>query len=92
MNPILQFKIQMTPFTYTYHGRECMGNFLPSDKGRGWIKVFFFDHSAVILPAGIKTSDDKMIWVQCVQQGELVWPHDLLQALAEGIEKTSIPG
>lgn len=80
----------MTPFTFIFHEKECSGNFLSSDKGRGWIKVIFFDHSAIILPAGIKTRDDKMIWVQCVQHGELVWPHDLVQAMAEGIEKSII--
>jgi hypothetical protein len=80
----------MTSFTYTFHERECMGNFLPSDKGRGWIKVIFFDHSAVILPAGFKTREGKMIWVQCIQPGELVWPPDLVQALAEGIEKSGV--
>ena len=78
----------MTPFTFTFHEKECQGYFLPSDKGRGWFKVIFFDHSAVILPAGIKTRDNRMIWVQCVQHGELVWPHELVQAMGEGIDLT----
>jgi hypothetical protein len=78
----------MTPFTFTYHEKECKGNFLPSDKGRGWIKVIFFEHSAIILPAGFQTRDNKMIWVQSIQQGEAVWPHDLIQTLGEAIEKS----
>jgi len=57
-----------------------------TEKGYGWIKVYFFDHSAMILKAGIQNRYDKLIWVQIVQHGELVWPHDLIQALGEGIE------
>jgi hypothetical protein len=80
----------MTTFTFIYHEKECTGNFLPSDKGRGWVKVIFFEHSAVILPAGFQTRDNKMIWVQSIQQGEAVWPHDLIQTLGEAIEKSSL--
>jgi hypothetical protein len=76
----------MTPFTYTYNEKECDGNFLPSDKGRGWIKVMFFDHSATVLPTSIRTKNNKTIWVQTVQPGEYVWPHDLIQALGEAVE------
>jgi hypothetical protein len=76
----------MTRFTYTYNEKECDGNFLPSDKGRGWVKVIFFDHSATVLPTGIRTKNDKTIWVQSVQPGEYVWPHDLIQALGEALE------
>jgi hypothetical protein len=79
----------MTSFTYSYHEKECIGNFLPSDKGQGWIKVIFFEHSTIILPAGFKTKDNKMIWVQSVQQGESIWPHDLIQTLGEAIEMKS---
>lgn len=76
----------MTPFTYTYNEKECDGNFLPSDKGKGWIKVMFFDHSATVLPTGIQTKNNKTIWVQSVQPGEYVWPHDLIQTLGEALE------
>jgi hypothetical protein len=76
----------MVPFSYTYHGQESKGNFIHTEKGYGWIKVFFFEHSAFILKAGFLNKQNKMIWVQIVQHGELVWPHDLIQALGEGIE------
>jgi hypothetical protein len=76
----------MISFTYTYHNRECKGNYLHSEKGYGWIKVFFYDHSAIILRAGIQTKENKMIWVQTIQHGEVVWPHELIQALGDGIE------
>ncbi len=79
----------MITFTYTYHEKECSGNFLPSERGKGWLKVMFFDHSAIILPAGFQTRDNRMIWVQCVQQGDPVWPHELIQTLGEAIELTT---
>ena len=79
----------MTPFTYTYHEKECQGNYFHTEKGYGWIKVFFYDHAAIILRAGILNRQNKMIWVQSVQHGEPVWPHELIQALGEGIEISS---
>ena len=80
----------MTAFTYTYHEKECNGHYLPSDKGKDWIKVIFFDHSAIIMPTGIQTKDNKMIWVQTVQHGEAVWPHELIQAMSEAIGLTRL--
>jgi hypothetical protein len=76
----------MTPFSYTYHEKEGKGYYIHTEKGYGWIKVFFNDHSAMILKASIQNRHNKMIWVQIVQHGELVWPHELIQALGEGIE------
>ena len=76
----------MNSFSYTYHDKEWTGNYIHTEKGYGWIKVFFHDHSAIILKAGFQTRNDKLIWVQIVQHGELVWPHDLIQAMGEGIE------
>ena len=78
----------MTSFTYTYNEKECNGNFLHSDKGKGWIKVIFSDHSAIIIPTSIQTKNHKTIWVQTIQPGEFVWPHDLIQALGEAVEAT----
>ena len=76
----------MTSFTFTYQGVECSGNFCASTRGKGWTKVMFFSHSAVILPADFGTKDDKKIWVQNIQQGESVWPHELIQIMGESIE------
>jgi hypothetical protein len=80
-------QLEMTPFTYIYYEKECKGNFLPSERGYGWFKVFFNDHSAFILRSGIQAKENKMIWVQCVQHDEPVWPHELVQALGEAIEE-----
>ena len=76
----------MTSFTFTYNGTECSGNYAPSTRGKGWIKVIFFDHSAVIVPTSLHINRDKRIWVQNIQQGESVWPHELIQSMGESIE------
>ncbi len=78
----------MVSFSFTYHEKECIGNFLPSDRGKGWLKVIFFDHSAIIQPSGIMNRENKMIWVQVIQPGESVWPHELIQALGEAAVST----
>lgn len=78
----------MESFTFTYHDKECIGNYLVSERGKGWLKVIFFDHSATIQPTGIKTRENKTIWVQVIQAGEAVWPHELIQTLGEAAERT----
>jgi hypothetical protein len=80
----------MIPFTYFYHEKECQGNYHLAEKGYGLFKVFFFEHSAIILKSGIHTKDNQMIWVQNVQHGEPSWPHELIQALGEAIEKCEV--
>jgi hypothetical protein len=78
----------MTSFTFTYNGKECSGNYSPSTRGKGWIKVIFFDHSAVIVPTSLYTNKNKSVWVQNIQNGESVWPHELIQSMGESIELT----
>ena len=76
----------MTSFTFTYNGIECSGNYSPSARGKGWVKVIFFDHSAVIVPTSLRSNKNKGIWVQNIQQGEFVWPHELIQSMGESLE------
>ena len=76
----------MTSFTFTYNGIECCGNYSPSTRGKDWIKVIFFDHSAVIVPTSLRINKNKSIWVQNIQNGESVWPHELIQSMGESIE------
>jgi len=76
----------MTPFTFTYNGIECNGNYCSSTRGKGWIKVIFFDHSAVIVPTSLRINKNRSIWVQNIQNGESVWPHELIQSMGESIE------
>jgi hypothetical protein len=81
----------MTPFNYIYHETECKGNYLPSDKAKGCIKVIFHEHSAIIIPTGIPTRNGQIIWVQLVQPGEAVWPHDLIQIMGEALSAAATP-
>jgi hypothetical protein len=76
----------MTSFKFTYHEKECSGIYLPSERGKGWLKVIFFEHSAVIMPTLIQRVNQKRVWVQTINTGEAVWPHDLIQAIGEAIE------
>ena len=76
----------MTSFNFTYNGIECGGNYSPSIRGKGWIKVIFFDHSAVIVPTSLRINKNKSIWVQNIRNGESVWPHELIQSMGESIE------
>ncbi len=76
----------MRSFTFIYNGRECIGNYSSSTRGKGWIKVIFFEHSAVIVPTSLHTNKNKSVWVQNIQNGESVWPHELIQSMGESIE------
>lgn len=78
----------MTQFDFSFHGNKFTGNFLFSNKGSGWIKVIFQDHSAEIFPTTFQTKENKCIWVQHVRPAEAVWPHELIQAMGECVEMT----
>ena len=77
----------MKSFNFIYNGVECVGNYGPSTRGKGWIKVIFYDHSAVILPTSLRVNQNKRIWVQNIQTGESVWPHELIQSMGESIDQ-----
>lgn len=76
----------MTSFTFTYNGKKHSGNYCPSTRGNGWVKVIFFGHSATILPVTLHINDAKRTWIQNILQGESVWPHELIQTMGESIE------
>ncbi len=77
----------MNSFSFIYHDKKHQGNFLDSDKGRGWVKAIFFEHSAILYPSAIQNKNNRKIWVQVVNTGEAVWPHELIQILGEAIEE-----
>ncbi|HEY4965826.1 MAG TPA: hypothetical protein VII28_05470 [Puia sp.] len=79
----------MIPFEFDFHGEKRNGNYHLIEKEYGCIKVFFHDHSAIILRSGIQTKAKKEIWVQHVHHGAPVWPNELIQALGEGIDSIS---
>lgn len=78
----------MTSFNFTYNGIEYSAYYSPSARGKGWIKVIFFDHSAVIVPTSLHTIKNKSVWIQNIQNGESVWPHELIQSMGESIDLT----
>jgi hypothetical protein len=80
----------MIPFEYNFHGEVHTGNYHIIENEYGCIKVFFHDHSAIILRSGIQTKTKKEIWVQNVHHGAPVWPYDLIQALGEGIDSVTV--
>ena len=41
----------------------------------------------VIAPMGIRSPNGKIIWLQSNKEGEIVQPHDLNQAIGEGLEE-----
>jgi hypothetical protein len=79
----------MIPFEFNFHGEVSNGNYYAIENEYGCVKVFFFDHSAIILRSGIQTKTKKEIWVQHVHHGAPVWPDELIQALGEGIDSIS---
>ncbi|HEY4967340.1 MAG TPA: hypothetical protein VII28_13135 [Puia sp.] len=76
----------MTHFTFKYQEANCGGLFLNSDKGRGWFKVIFFDHSAIIQPTELRSKNNRRIRAKNIQTGDAVWPHEFIQATGESIE------
>ncbi len=76
----------MKTFTFTFKGTAYQGNYCPSTRGKGWIKVIFFGHSAIIHAESFCLNDNKKTWVQNIQQGESIWPHELIQIMGESIE------
>jgi hypothetical protein len=40
----------------------------------------------VVAPMGMKSLNGKIIWQQSNKSGEVIQPHDLVQAMGEGLE------
>jgi hypothetical protein len=78
--------IKLNSFSYYFLGKEFNGNFIHSKKGYGWIQVFFNDQAAINIRAVIRTADNELIWIQDIQHNEPDFPHDLVQALGEGLK------
>jgi len=80
----------MIPFTYQYKGETIESLFAISvDKGDVRIKVkLTTDLWFTIAPFGFTAPGEKIIWIQSNKEGEIVQPHELVQAIGEGIEAT----
>lgn len=82
----------MKDFTYTYQGKIVHSEvdyFIDRGAHRYRVKVPESDSYCVISPSGFPGAGNMIIRVQSVKPGEIVQPHDLIQAMGEGIEKAS---
>lgn len=81
----------MAAFTFTYQGRflNAVADHYTED-GYNRYRITLIDVTFVIAPSGFTGKDGKTIWVQPIKPGEFGQPHDLVQALGEGIEAAGI--
>ena len=78
----------MRSFNYQYKGETVESLWAASvENGDLCYKVKLgTDLWLTIVPTFISSSGDKIIWLQSVKEHEIVQPHDLVQAMGEGIE------
>jgi hypothetical protein len=78
----------MRSFTYQYKGETVESLWAVSvEKGDLRYKVKLgTDQWLTIVPTFVTSPSDKIIWLQSNKEHEFVQPHDLVQAMGEGIE------
>jgi len=78
----------MRSFTYQYKGETVESLWAVSvEKGNLRYKVKLDgDRWLTIIPTFVASPTDKIIWLQSNKEFETVQPHDLVQAMGEGIE------
>jgi len=82
----------MTPFTYLYKGRtyeSAVDMYWDGENHRYRVIVDVLYYELIIFQMG--RSNNQIIWLQCMGPGIMEQPHDLIQAIGEGIEKTAVP-
>ena len=78
----------MYPFTYQYKGETFESHYsFSAEKGdaRYQVKLPYAWYTIVALEFP-RLPDNKIIWHQANKDGEIILPHDLVQAIGEGIE------
>ena len=78
----------MYPFTYQYKGETFESLYsLSAEKGDARYQVKLQDAWYTIVALDFpRLPDNKIIWHQANKDGEIILPHDLVQAMGEGIE------
>ena len=78
----------MRSFTYQYKGETVESLWAVSvEKGDLRYRVKLgTDLWLTIVPTFVTSPSDKIIWLQSNKEHEFVQPHDLVQAMGEGIE------
>ena len=78
----------MQPFTYQYKGETVESLWSVSlEKGQLRYKVKLSDILwFTIVPLTFPSTGEQIFWHQSHKDGEIIQPHDLVQAMGEGIE------
>ncbi len=78
----------MITFNYNHNGKTVNAQVEHYKEGEySRFLITLPDLSLIVVPAGIRDSAGRLIWVQFVRQAEFVQPHDFIQAIGEGLEK-----
>ena len=78
----------MRSFTYQYKG-ETVESLWAASVENGDLRYrvkLGIELWLTIIPTFVAGTDKKIIWLQSVKEHEIVQPHDLVQAMGEGIE------
>jgi hypothetical protein len=80
----------MKDFTYEFKGRtyEAAVEYF-FDRGDHRYRVKFNDTIIVLAICGWRGPNNMILWLHALKPGEIEQPHDLVQAIGEGIEKKS---
>ena len=78
----------MRPFTYQYKGEtvESLWAFSVENGSLRYKVKLGIDLWFTIAPLQFPGPDNKIIWHQSNKEHEIIQPHDLVQAMGEGIE------
>jgi hypothetical protein len=78
----------MQRFSYSYQGQiqEAFSEHFTENGYNRYLITLSNGSSLVITPAGIPGSSG-IIWLQSTQREDIVYSHDLIQALGDGIEE-----
>jgi hypothetical protein len=82
----------MKMFRYNYRGeiRQSEVDYF-MDRGGHRYRVVTQTGSCVIVPLALPGPKGITLWVQSVKPGETEYPHDMVQALGEGVELSGLP-
>ncbi len=81
----------MEPFTYQYQGKtiDSVAEYFCVE-GNHRYRVKINDINYLLAICGWRGPNNTILWVQNVKPGDIVQPHDLIQAIGEGIEKSTL--
>jgi hypothetical protein len=82
----------MKMFRYNYRGeiRQSEVEYY-MDCGAHRYRVITQTGNCVIVPLAFPGPNGITLWVQSVKPGETEYPHDMVQAMGEGIEQSGVP-